>query len=62
MSRTKRSHWMKEEMRDGTKRTHIKRKKDVESVFSKEWERCISYEETEDSNEQRTHGMENNQD
>lgn len=28
MSRTKRTHWLREEMRDGVKRPHIKRKKE----------------------------------
>lgn len=28
MSRTKRNHWLREEMRDGVKRPHIKRKKE----------------------------------
>lgn len=30
MSRTERKHWLREEMRDGVKRPHIKRKKDAE--------------------------------
>lgn len=37
MSRTKRSHWMKEEMRDGVKRTHIKRKKEQDVVDAYDW-------------------------
>lgn len=32
MSRTKRKHWLREEMRDGVKRPHIKTKKKEESM------------------------------
>lgn len=36
MSRTKRKHWLREEMRDGIKRTHVKSKKSLEYVYDED--------------------------
>lgn len=43
MSRTNRSHWMREQMRDGVKRTKVKRKKIIVEFEQDEYPEYIGY-------------------